>query len=578
VWRFPTRKLKRHRAAEESQNRVLEMLVSSAPLGAILDAVARGVRQQFPGLFCVILVKESAPEREGRFFVGAAPDVPAAWLAAIDHPGPPPIPLRSMPVGDHGRILLLDPESRLREDWEEILRVLSRLTQIAIEHRRFLDQLSYQAHHDTLTRLPNRALLNERLENAVMEARARQQRLGLLYLDIDEFKHINERLSHRSGDAVLAAVARRIRAALRPADTLARIGSDEFSVILPDIADAGVAMAVAARLLESVRQPMPVDDCDLTVTVSIGMTMFPEDGQEPDILLRQADAAMCYAKTLGRNRVQAFSENARILDSVRIEQNLRAALQNGWFRLLYQPKFTAAGELAGMEALIRLCHPELGEIQPAQFIPVAEATGLIVPIGAWVIGEACRQIAEWRARKLSPVVVAVNVSTIHISRPDFAATVEASLVAWSIPPCCLELEVTESMVIDPESEEHRQMQLLRGLGVSVSIDDFGTGFSSLSYLHRLKIDAVKLDRSFVQAIATQRGAQHLVRAMIAVAKGLGVDIIAEGVETDAQRRELVEAGCPVMQGYLFAHPGPPEAVEGFLCGEKPEMPCIVPVG
>jgi diguanylate cyclase (GGDEF)-like protein len=524
VWRFEKKRAERRRAWEESRNCILEMLVSSEPLSAILDAIVHAARRQFPGSFCVILLKECAPD---------APS--SVW---------------SLPIGDHGTILLNSPDGPPGSDWADRLRVLARFAQIGIERG-----------------LPNRALFADRLENAVLEARTRQGRLALLYVDIDEFRHINERLCHRSGDAVLIEVARRLRAGLRPADTLARIGSDEFNVILPDIADASVGLGVATRLLESVREPMRIDDCDLTVTVSIGMTVFPEDGEEAAALLRQADAAMCYAKTLGRNRVQAFSDSGCILDRVRIEQNLRSALQKGWFRLLYQPKFTAAGELAGMEALIRLQHPELGEIQPAQFIPVAESTGLIVPIGEWVIAEVCRQIAEWRSRKRSPVVVAVNVSVVQISRSDFAANVEAALHAASIPPFCLELEVTESMVIDPDSEQHRQMQLLRSLGVSVSIDDFGTGFSSLSYLHRLKIDAVKLDRSFVQAIATQRSAQHLVRAMIAVAKGLGVDVIAEGVETDAQRRELIEAGCPVMQGFLFARPSPAETVEAFLGAE-----------
>ena len=530
MWRFGKKRGERRRAWEESRNRILGMLVSSEPLGAIFDAIACAARRQFPGSTCVIQLKDSAP------------DAPPSHY--------------SLPIGDHGTILLHCPDGPLAGNWEDRLRVLARFAQIGIERG-----------------LPNRALLNDRLESAVMEAQARQQRLGLLCIDVDEFRHINERVSHRSGDAVLIEVARRIRATLRPADMLARIGADEFNVILPEIADATVVLGVATRLLECVRQPMRIDDCDLNVTVSIGMTVFPEDGEEPAALLRQADAAMCYAKTLGRNRVQAFSDNARILDRVRIEQNLRSGLQKGWFRLLYQPKFTATGELAGMEALIRLHHPELGEIQPAQFIPVAESTGLIVPIGGWVIAEVCRQIAEWRLRKRSPVVVAVNVSAVQISRPDFAANVEAALVAASVPPFCLELEVTESMVIDPDSEQHRQMQLLRSLGVSISIDDFGTGFSSLSYLHRLKIDAVKLDRSFVQAIATQRGAQHLVRAMIAVAKGLGVDVIAEGVETDAQRRVLIEAGCPVMQGFLFARPSPPEMVEAFL---NPEV--TTPVG
>jgi EAL domain-containing protein (putative c-di-GMP-specific phosphodiesterase class I) len=276
---------------------------------------------------------------------------------------------------------------------------------------------------------------------------------------------------------------------------------------------------------------------------------------------------MYYAKSRGKNCAQAFADNSRTLDGVRMEQDLRHALEKGWFDVYYQPKFTADNRLAGLEALIRLNHPRHGQILPGEFIGIAESTELIVPIGAWVLTEVCRQIAEWRARNLAPVVVAVNVSAVQMSRVDFAKSVEVCLAGHSVPSGCLELEVTESMLIDANSEAHRQMQLLRNGGVEISIDDFGTGFSSLSYLHRLEIDGVKLDRAFVQTIDHDHAAQKLVRAIIAVAQGLGLGVIAEGVETEAQRRELVAAGCPVMQGYLFAHPGPAKAVETLLLSE-----------
>jgi EAL domain-containing protein (putative c-di-GMP-specific phosphodiesterase class I) len=262
--------------------------------------------------------------------------------------------------------------------------------------------------------------------------------------------------------------------------------------------------------------------------------------------------------------VQTFAEHVQVLDSVRIEQELVQALRQGWFSVCYQPKFTASDELAGMEALIRMNHPRHGQILPGRFIPVAESSALIVPIGAWVISEVCRQIADWRKRNLRPVAIAVNVSPLQMARADFAESVKACLAAHAVPPHCLELEVTETMLINAESEENRQMQLLRSCGVSVSIDDFGTGYSSLSYLHRLQVDAVKLDQSFVKTVESDEGAQCLLRAVIGVAQGLGLDVIAEGVETEAQRAQLIAAGCPVMQGYLFARPAPAETVEPLL--------------
>ena len=622
---------------ETTRNRILEMLVSNAPLDSVLDTVARLVCEQMPGAQCVVLLKEVRPSASGRlsagrdtdtgdnsvapgyFQVGAAPGVPEDWLQAISRqPGPPaqsaipfeiwrkpceyvgldeesawrefvgrlrgnsdlepaaevnaagtiPAAIRSTPIGDDGKslgaILLLYPEPAGREDWQQVLNAAGKLAQIAIDHRRFCDELEFQAHHDSLTGLPNRSLLDDRLERAITRARSKGNRLALLYVDIDGFKKINDRFGHRAGDALLTEFGSRMSSNLRAGDTLARIGGDEFNVLLPEIDRGATAAAFAAKLVEATRQPVVMNGEELSVTVSVGIAVYPDDGRTAADLQREADAAMYYAKSLGKNRFQMFSENASAFDSVRMEQDLRRALESGWFVVHYQPKFTANGRLAGMEALVRMNHPEFGQIPPGMFIPVAEATGLIVPIGAWVLDEACRQIANWRSRGLAPVTVAVNASGLQISRASFARSVEECLAKHMIPASCLELEVTESMLINPDSEEHRQMQLLRSMGVHISIDDFGTGFSSLSYLNRLQVDAVKLDRSFVQTIESDSAAQKIVRAMIAVARGLGLDVIAEGVETEAQRLQLVAAGCPVMQGYLFGRPCGPEAVEMLL--------------
>jgi diguanylate cyclase (GGDEF)-like protein len=616
-----TEELERGQAADGARNRILEMLVSNEPLDSVLDAIARLAQDQAPGAGCLILLKQGTPNQTGcgdapnnSVRIVAAPGTRQAWRDALGYPHAIPFEIwrqpgeyntpiqdpawrgfaarlrnekdvpeviRSVPIGDtaasFGAILLAHGQPDENPGWSQRLRGAARLAQIALEHRQFCDDLNFQAHHDSLTKLPNRVALNQRLEAAIFQSESRQRRLALLYVDIDEFKQINDRFSHRAGDIFLTEIARRMKAVLRPSDTVARIGGDEFNILLPEIAESADASELASRILEAMRTPVRIEGQDLVATVSIGIAIFPDDGAEAGDLQRQADAAMYYAKSLGKNRAQKFGDKVDTLDCVRMEQDLRHALQEGWFAVHYQPKFSSAGHMAGVEALIRMNHPRHGQILPGEFISIAESTGLIVPIGAWVIAEVCRQLADWRRRGLASVVVAVNVSAVQMSRSDFARSVEACLTAHDVPSSCLELEVTESMVVNSDSEAHCQMQLLRESGVLISIDDFGTGFSSLSYLHQLRIDAVKLDRSFVQNIGTgtDDAARRLVRAMVGVAQGLGLDVIAEGVETEEQRVELVAAGCPVMQGYLFARPGPPELLDGLLA---PGAPANGPTG
>jgi diguanylate cyclase (GGDEF)-like protein len=440
------------------------------------------------------------------------------------------------------------------------------LAQIAIEHSRLYEDLQFQAHHDGLTGLPNRALFEERLTRAVLEARTLQQRLAVLYVDLDRFKQINDSMSHRIGDLLLREIAARMKKALRPGDTIARIGGDEFNILLTNIPSNEDAEALADRILNSVRQPMAVEGRVLTISASMGIAYCPEDGESADDLQRDADAAMYCAKGSGRDRAQVFSARNDSLDRIRLEHELRSALRENRFEVHYQPKVRPDGEFVGMEALLRLNLDAHGTIPPARFIPLAEESGLIVPLGLWVLGEVCRQIAEWKGEGYGEISVAVNVSPVQISCADFTDRVEDALAQHNISPRLLELELTETLLIGSGDEAQRQMRRLRALGVTFSIDDFGTGYSSLSYLHRLKVDAIKLDRTFVQSIDTDDAARRLVQAMIGVAEGLGLNVIAEGVETEAQRQALVSAGCPMMQGFLFAMPRAAGELQAYLAG------------
>jgi diguanylate cyclase (GGDEF)-like protein len=610
--RLRTAELERARGYESSRNRILETLVSDQSLIPVLDGIARLVCEQIPGSDCVILLRQGT-----RWRVAAAPSVSKSWVEnVLDVPGgipsaalhlasefvlpekapapgeepdgvapsfdsaslacrllvgPAPCVIRSVPIGlpesPQGAVLLFCPNVFGPEPWQPILENSARMARIAVEHHRFYDDLQFQARHDSLTGLPNRTLFNERLETAVRESDNLGQRLAVLYVDLDGFKEINDRISHRAGDAVLKEVARRMQAVLRERDTAARIGGDEFNILVPDIDGAAEATEVANRLIESISNPLTIEGHPLTVTASIGVSLFPADGTDAAELQRHADAAMYRAKSLGNNRVQSFMPETSGSDApveVGTEEELRHALREGWFVLDYQPRFTAEGRVAGFEALLRLNHPVHGLIQPIHFIPVAEDSGLIVPIGAWVLDEVTRQMAAWRAGGLGPVTVAVNVSGRQLVHSDFATCVEECLALHGVPPDWLELELTENAISGGGEAAGLQVQALRGLGVVISIDDFGTGYSSLKYLHRVHVDAIKLGRSFVTNIDKDPASRRLVEALIGIAKGFGLGVIGEGVETDAQKRALIDAGCAVMQGFLFARPRPAAEAERLL--------------
>jgi diguanylate cyclase (GGDEF)-like protein len=446
-----------------------------------------------------------------------------------------------------------------------LLQMSSGSAAIAIEQRQLTDQLAYQAHHDALTALPNRLLFQDRLRQSIVQARRTETMVALLYLDLDRFKLINDTLGHASGDTLLRQVATRLKSCLRETDTLARISGDEFTVIATGLKNPQHASLVAETILKALRDPFEAEDQELYVTASVGISVYPRDARDAETLQRNADNAMYRAKSRGKNRFEFFlpEMSKSMLQRLEVETQLRRALERGEFCVHYQPQFDLqSGRLVGQEALLRWNHPKLGSIAPDQFIPIAEENGLIVPIGAWVLQEACRQTSAWRKAGYSLRGVSVNVSAVQFSRPDFVDTVDAVLKSSGLEPRSLELELTESLVIRDVRESANKMEKLRALGVQISVDDFGAGYSSLSYLQRLPIDILKLDRSFVEECKTENGSSSLVRGIVTLAHSLGIGVTAEGVETQQQLDLVHYSGCDKAQGFLLGRPSPAASALG----------------
>lgn len=442
------------------------------------------------------------------------------------------------------------------------LHCAARLTGIAVEQGNLVADLVYQAEHDALTRLPNRRLFEDRLVQAILLADRNSRKLAVLHLDLDRFQSINDRLGRAMGDRLLESIARRLEACIRKSDTLARTGGDEFLLLLPDLESGADGAVVALKLLHALQNPFSLNGHELFVTASIGISAYPGDADGAAALERNATDALYRAKSQGRNCVQAFTADMSRATHQRLETevHLQRALERGELTLNFQPQFDlVTGQMSGAEALLRWTNPTLGPVSPAVFIPVAEESGLIVPIGRWVLEEACRQRALWGI-KMGRGRVAVNVSGVQFARPDFAEQVASALENTGLAPELLDLELTESVVmLDLEKTAHH-MSVLRNLGVSISMDDFGTGYSSLSYLQRLPFQAVKIDQSFVREIRSARDRPPLVSSIIGMARALGKQVIAEGVETDEQLEALAAMGCDVGQGYLLGRPVPSECL------------------
>ncbi|WP_422845916.1 EAL domain-containing protein [Acidovorax sp. M2(2025)] len=436
------------------------------------------------------------------------------------------------------------------------------------DRKRSEERIQFLAHHDVLTELPNRSLCVQRLQAALAQAPITGEKVAVLFIDLDRFKAINDTLGHHIGDGLLRSVAARLTQAVRSRDTVSRLGGDEFVVVMRDVAGReDVQQLVERRLIPLIRQSHPVEGHELNVSCSVGIAVYPEDGGEIDELMRRADAAMYEAKTTGRDMARFYSAETdqRALARQSLEQHLRRALEREEFRLHYQPRLSArSGRLLGVEALLRWTNPVLGSIPPSEFIPIAEESGLIRAIGSWVLRQACEQWVQWQSpahrAALGDVAVSVNLSAAQMADPQLVPDIEALLARTGMPAHRLELEITESQLMDNAHAAEQQLAALKSLGVQLSIDDFGTGYSSLAYLKRFDIDRLKVDKSFVRDMLVNPADMAITRAIIALGRTLGLGIVAEGVEDLATAQVLDALDCEELQGYHFSRPLPPDAL------------------
>lgn len=433
-------------------------------------------------------------------------------------------------------------------------------------------QVRYRAYHDELTGLPNRTSFTEHLDEAVRRAKRARWPLAVMFLDADQFKRVNDSLGHEAGDQLLRVLAERIRTSVRETDLLFRMGGDEFTVLLEDVRGPEEAAMVAQRILEATREPLQLQHHELAASVSIGIAMYPKDDESGERLVQSADTAMYRAKELGRNRYAFFAPemNERVESQLLLEAALRRALKNGEFHLYYQPRVTTGARIVGVEALLRWSHPEKGLVEPAHFIAALEETGLIVPVGAWVLREACRQTKAWARAGHAPLRVSVNLSSRQFRNESLVASVAEALQASGLEAQWLDVELTETLLMENIDKAMVIMGRLKELGVGILIDDFGTGHSSLGYLKRFPIDGLKIDRTFVRDLANSRKDAAIVESIAALAQSLGIGLVAEGVEESHQAEFLSARYCTELQGYLFGRPMPAAALEEVLRGTVPE--------
>src|ERR1043166_274237 len=442
------------------------------------------------------------------------------------------------------------------------------------ERKQMQQDLLHLAHHDNLTHLPNRGLFYDRLSQALAQAHRHEWAVGVMFIDLDRFKIVNDTLGHGVGDLLLQQVAKRLSGCIRAEDTVARLGGDEFAVMLPDLADAQDAAAVARKILGALAAPFQLDGHEVFVTASIGIASYPRDSHDADTLIKHADAAMYRAKDLGKNNYQLYSAllSEQAPERLQLESNLRRALERNEFVLHFQPRANlVTGLITGVEALVRWQLPNGSLVAPADFIPLLEETGLIVPAGEWVLRAACCQVRTWQQDGLEPVPIAVNLSARQFHQQDICEVVTRALHDYAVDPRFLELEITESAAMKNAAEATKTLRALKAIGVHIAIDDFGTGYSSLGYLKRFPIDSLKLDRSFVTDLPDNEEDASIAQAVITMAHALKLKVIAEGVENEAQLAFLAAHGCNDMQGYFLSRPLPAEQCTQLL-REKKKLP------
>ncbi len=558
-----------------NQAGILEQVARGVPLEETLHAIASSVEQHFSKLSCAVFLLE--------------PDGATLRLAASSGVGREALVDQSVEAAWSTPILAADGRTMLGtvaaygraasgkdgpdEEQQRIFSLVAHLASIAIERKAFEDRLAHQSMHDPLTGLPNRLLFLDRLELATARGQRTQARVAVLFLDLDRFKNVNDSLGHDAGDELLVSVARRLEAVVRPGDTVARFGGDEFTILCEDLADGSArarAVEIAQRLLESIAQPFIVRDAETYVGVSVGIALATTGEETADELLRDADAAMYHAKAGGPGRIEFFDDTIRERALARhaTENALHRAIERGELRLFFQPIVRLEdARCIGAEALVRWQHPERGLVAPAEFVPLAEETGLVLPLGAWVLEHAAAQAARWQLEH-KDFAVSINLSARQLAAADLAEQVADVIHRNGVAPSNLCFEITESVLMDDAEAVIRVIQQLRALGVSFAIDDFGTGYSSLGYLKRFAVDTVKIDRAFVDGLGEDPGDRAIVSAVIGLAHALGLRVVAEGVETEIQLAELVELGCDEAQGYFFAPPQPAQDLRALVSATR----------
>jgi diguanylate cyclase (GGDEF)-like protein/PAS domain S-box-containing protein len=456
-----------------------------------------------------------------------------------------------------------DPKERTRENFVGTYGIARDIS----ERKEAQEVISFQAYHDLLTHLPNRALLKDRLSLAITQARRSKRRLAVMFLDLDRFKIVNDTLGHSMGDRLLKAVANRLQSCLRRGDTLSRFGGDEFTLLLPEVRTRDDVVVIATKILDRLGGPFVIDGLELFVGASIGVAMYPEAGETEEALIQNADIAMYHVKGRGKNGYQFFSEEMNHKYSTRLsmERELRNGLTQEELVVYYQPQVALkTGEIVGVEALVRWRHPERGLVEPGDFLPMAEETGLITQIDTFVQRRACTDVAGWERAGLGSIRLSVNLSAPQIEQEDFVDNFVADMAAAGLDPSRVKLEITENILMQDMEVVIPKLKQLRQLGVRIAIDDFGTGYSSLSYLQQFPIHTLKIDRSFVGDIRADHGDASIVNAIVAMARGLNLDLIAEGVENRTQLRYLRSQGCSEVQGFIFSDPVPADQVKLML--------------